>query len=45
MSLSLLNALEHYELLIKTKAGVTLLRSCIRNERMKMMLRDIDNAE
>ena len=41
----LLNTFQHYELLIKTKAGVTLLRSCIRNERMKMMLRDIDNAE
>lgn len=41
----LLNTFQHYEILIKSKAGVTLLRSCIRNERMKMMLRDIDNSE
>lgn len=41
VSFSLLNALEHYEPFIKTKAGVTLLRSRMRNERMEMMPRGI----
>ena len=33
-----LNAFEHYEIFIKTKAGVTL-RPCIRAEMMEMVLK------
>lgn len=41
-----LNTFRHYSLLIKTEAGVTLLRSYLRNERVERMLRGmgVDNA-